>query len=82
MIGAVRLSGGAAIGSIVRVADRNGRISEYELVSRPDATAPEPVPLASSVGQALSGALPGDDIQITLGNGRRRRVRVLDVESQ
>jgi transcription elongation GreA/GreB family factor len=68
----------AGVGSVVRVADRAGRISEYELVER-SAAAAERVTLDSPVGQALVGARPGELIPITFGNGRRRRVRVLDV---
>ena len=70
---------GAGAGSVVRVEDRAGRISEYELVERSETAARERVTLGSPVGQALLGARPGDHIPITFGNGRRRRVRVLDV---
>jgi len=70
---------GAGAGSVVRVEDRAGRISEYELVERTETAARERVTLGSPVGQALLGARPGDHIPITFGNGRRRRVRVLDV---
>ena len=76
---ASRTNGGAGAGSTVRVQDRAGRISEYELVERSERAARERVTLGSPVGQALLGARPGDQIPITFGNGRRRRVRVLDV---
>ena len=70
---------GARAGSVVRVADRAGRISEYELIERSETAARERVTVSSPVGQALLGARPGELIPITFGNGRRRRVRVLDV---
>jgi transcription elongation GreA/GreB family factor len=70
---------GAGVGSVVRVADRVGRISEYELVEHPDAAARHQVTTASPIGRSLLGARPGDHVQLTFGNGRRRRVRVLDV---
>jgi transcription elongation GreA/GreB family factor len=75
------VNGGAGVGSIIRVADRFGRTLDYELVASPEETgAPEKVALGSRVGQALLGARPGDRVGITLGNGRRRRVRVLTVQ--
>jgi len=74
---------GAGPGAIVRVSDRAGRVMEYELVAGHDATVPrERVPIGSPVGEALLGALPGDVISLTLPNGRRRRVRIVSVESE
>jgi hypothetical protein len=74
------VAGGAGPGSIVKVADRAGRISEYELILREGADHDRlKVTLTSSVGKALLGARPGDYVQITLSNGRRRRVRVIDI---
>jgi len=78
----LRVTAGAGLGSVVRVADRAGRTSEFQLVGRP---APddvrERVTLASPTGEALLGARPGDYVRITLPNGRQRRVRVTDVTS-
>ena len=71
---------GAGLGSIVRVADRGGRTSEYELIGRPDpAAARQKVNLASPNGTALLGARPGDYVHVTLANGRQRRVRIVSV---
>jgi transcription elongation GreA/GreB family factor len=71
---------GAGLGSIVRVADRAGRTSEYELVGRPDpAAARQKGILASQNGEALLGARPGDYVQVTLANGRQRRVRIVSI---
>ncbi len=76
----VTVNGAAGPGSIVKVADRLGRNSVYELIARPDpADAREKVTLGSPVGRALLGARPGDYVNVTLANGRRRRVRVIDV---
>jgi transcription elongation GreA/GreB family factor len=75
--------GGAGPGSIVRVSDRAGRTSEYELLGRPDPDAArQRVPIASPVGRALLGARPGDYVHVTSPNGRRRRVRVTEVQSR
>jgi transcription elongation GreA/GreB family factor len=68
----------AGVGAIVRVADRTGRVTEYELLPRPDTR--QRIAVGSPVGRALLGARPGDLIPITLPNGRRRRVRVLGVQ--
>jgi len=77
---AVTATGRAGLGSIVKVADRRGRSSEYELIGPVgQEAARQQVTLASPVGQALLGARPGDYVHITLHNGRRRRVRVTDV---
>ncbi len=76
----VTVNGAAGPGSIVKVADRLGRNSVYELIARPDpADAREKVTLGSPVGRALLGARQGDYVNVTLANGRRRRVRVIDV---
>ena len=76
----VAVNGGAGIGSIVKVQDRGGRSTEYELVGR---SLPEPrrreVMLGSPTGKALLGARPGDVVRVTLPNGRSRRVRVINV---
>ena len=75
------IDGGAGVGSTVYVEDRAGRESAYELVAQSDAAdARERVSLGSPVGRALLGARPGDRIRITLGNGRRRNVRVVNVQ--
>jgi hypothetical protein len=75
-------NGRAGLGSIVKVADRAGRTSEYELIGRPGPQdARRRVPLDSSTGRALLGARPGDYVRVTLPNGRQRRVRVIDVSS-
>jgi len=79
--GAITIKGGAGVGSVVRVSDRDGRTSEYELVAQPESGCRrEKVALGSPVGRALLGARPGDYVRITPGNGRQRRVRVLAVE--
>jgi transcription elongation factor GreA len=78
---ALTVNGGAGVGSVVRVADRLGRTTDYELIARSDpATERQKVTLGSPTGRALLGSRPGDVVRIPLKNGRRRRVRVLDVE--
>jgi transcription elongation GreA/GreB family factor len=77
----VAINGGAGVGSIVEVADRAGRTTEYELVGRRDgAPERERVSLASATGKALLGARPGDRVRVTSANGRQRRVRVVNVK--
>jgi transcription elongation GreA/GreB family factor len=72
---------GARVGSVIRVRDRAGRTSEYELIGQPDpADAREKVVLGSRLGQALAGARRGDFVNLVRANGRRRRVRVIDVQ--
>ena len=71
---------GAGLGSVVRVADRAGRTTEYELTERSDpAPARQQVILSSPNGTALLGARPGDYARVTLANGRQRRVRIVSV---
>ena len=73
--------GTAGLGTVVRVIDDGGRTSEYELVGRrtPDSQR-HAVSLSSPVGKALVGARRGDVVQAELPSGRRRALRVLDVE--
>lgn len=77
------LAGGARPGSVVRVADQAGRISDFELA---DASAPEvphqTVEATSPVGRELLGATHGDWLCLTVSNGRRKRVQVIDVISR
>jgi transcription elongation GreA/GreB family factor len=76
----VAVNGGAGIGSIVKVHDRGGRTTEYELVGRslPESQRQQAM-LGSPTGKALLGARPGDVVRVTLPNGRSRRVRVISV---
>ena len=77
----VRLMGTAARpGSVVRVVDQAGRTVDYELTgSAPPEDQPLPVSVNSPVGRALVGAAPGDWVSLTVANGRRKRVQVVDV---
>ena len=76
----VVVNGGAGLGSIIKVADRAGRTTEYELVGRTEGEpVREQVDLASATGKALLGARPGDRVRVTHANGRQRRVRVVNV---
>jgi transcription elongation GreA/GreB family factor len=75
----VTVNGAAGPGSIVKVTDRFGRDSVFELLAQPDPEPRQRVTLSSPVGRALLGARPGDCVHVTLSNGRRRRFRVIDV---
>jgi len=70
---------GAGLGAIVEVVDRAGRALRYELVGGDPAARPVAVTPASPTGRALWGARPGDAVDVTLPNGRERRVRVTAV---
>jgi transcription elongation factor GreA len=73
--------GTAGLGTVVRVVDDADRTTEYELVGRrrPDSHR-HAVSLASPVGEALVGARRGDVVEAVLPTGRRRTLRVLDVQ--
>lgn len=72
--------GGAGLGSTVRVADDQGRTTDYDLIGRRSQDSERyEVTLASPVGKALWGARPGDVVHVRLPNGRDRPLRVLDV---
>jgi transcription elongation factor GreA len=73
---------GTGLGSTVRVADEEGRTTDYALVGRRShGSERHEVTLASPVGQALRGARPGDVVKVALPNGRNRTLRVLDVRN-
>lgn len=72
---------GAGLGSTVEVVDRYGRTTIYQLVARAPDPVPQRVTIESAEGAALLGARPGDALTIRTANGRRRRVRVLDVDA-
>jgi transcription elongation GreA/GreB family factor len=70
----------ASLGSVVTVADRAGRVTEYELIARPAREdSQQRVTIGSKTGRALLGARPGEYVHVTLANGRQRRVRVISV---
>jgi transcription elongation factor GreA len=72
--------GGAGLGSTVRVADEEGRTTEYDLIGRhSQGSERHEVTLASPVGKALWGTRPGDVVQVQLPNGRSRTLRVVAV---
>jgi hypothetical protein len=74
------VEGSAGPGSVVTVSDRAGRTWEYQLVQPHDPRIKrQQAALDMPIAKALLGAKPGDSVQLTLGNGRRRRVRVLEV---
>jgi transcription elongation factor GreA len=75
------VDGTAGLGTVVRVVDEADRMSEYELVARRTSESHRrAVSLASPVGKALVGARGGDVVEAVLPGGRRRTLRVLDVE--
>lgn len=78
--GAVAVPGAASLGSVVRVRDDRGNETQYELVGRRvgGATRTQVTP-ASPVGDALLGSHVGDDVRVTLPNGRDRVLTVLAV---
>jgi transcription elongation factor GreA len=72
--------GAAGLGAIVRVKDSSGREAQYELVGvrNDDATRPQVTP-GSPMGQALFGASAGDNVRVSLPDGRERELTVLAV---
>lgn len=76
------VDGGAGLGSTLRVAQPDGRMTEYVLVGRRHAgSGPREVSSASPVGMALLGTRAGDVVHVVLPNGRRRSFRVIAVET-
>lgn len=74
------VGGGARPGSVVRVADQAGRISDFELTDGPaHVIERHKVGATSPIGRELLGAAQGDWLSITVSNGRRKRVQVIDV---
>jgi transcription elongation factor GreA len=77
---ATAADGAAGLGTLVRVADDAGRVSEYALVGRRGAELRrQEVTPTSPVGQALMGARAGDVVRVELPSGRTRVLRVLAV---
>ena len=77
------IAGGARPGSVVRVADQAGRISDFELTDGSPRDVPQQtVEATSPIGRQLLGATHGDSVCLTVSNGRRKRVQVIDVMSR
>ena len=80
--GRAEFDGRAGLGSTLRVARPDGRMTEYVLVGRRHAgSGPHEVSSASPVGMALLGTGPGDVVHVVLPSGRRRSFRVMSVET-
>jgi transcription elongation factor GreA len=74
--------GAAGLGSIVRVEDQTGAQAEYEIVGRRSEASDRPqITPASPMGEALLGAAPGDEVRVSLPNGKDRRFTVIAVET-
>jgi transcription elongation factor GreA len=72
--------GAAVIGSSVLIEDLDsGAVSQYRLVSAHQPLRPDTVSAASPMGEALLGTTSGTVVAVDLPNGRRRRVRLVDV---
>jgi transcription elongation factor GreA len=70
----------AGLGSVVLVRDDRGGTRDYTLVGRLTSDAGRPqVSLGSPVGKALAGARAGEVVHVTLPNGHRRALHVVDV---
>jgi transcription elongation factor GreA len=75
--------GVVAIGSSVLIEDlASGALSRYRLASAHHSLGPDTISVASPIGQALIGSVPGTTVSVELPNGRSRSVRLVDVESE
>jgi transcription elongation factor GreA len=74
--------GRVRLGCRVVAADENGRIVEFNLIGRRiTSSGPRDVSLASPVGKALLGARAADVREISLPDGRKRTLTILEIES-
>lgn len=75
--------GVVAIGSSVLIEDlASGALSRYRLASAHHSLGPDTISVASPIGQALIGSVPGTTVTVELPSGRSRSVRLVDVESE
>jgi transcription elongation GreA/GreB family factor len=71
------------IGFSVLIEDlASGALSQYRLASAHQSLGRDPISVASPIGQALIGSVPGTTVTVELANGRSRSVRLVDVESE
>ena len=76
------VQGVAAIGSTVWVEDlASGTTASYLLTSAHQPIGPDVISVASPIGRALMGAVPGTVATVDLPNGRTRSVRLVDVDT-
>jgi transcription elongation factor GreA len=74
-------SGAVAIGTTVRVEDlASGVVQEHRLIGDYEGPGADGVSASSPVGRALATRSPGDEVEVTLPNGRSRSLRILAVE--
>jgi transcription elongation factor GreA len=70
------------LGSVVQVREReSGRRRKLRLIGAHELLTAGVASVGSPVGQALMGKRPGDEVEITLPNGRRRRLEIVAVEA-
>jgi transcription elongation factor GreA len=67
-----------AIGVAVRVEDlASGAVEEYLLIGDFDPPSPSAASAGSPVGRALIGRAIGDEVEVELPGGRKRRLRIV-----
>jgi transcription elongation factor GreA len=71
-------SAAVAIGVAVKVKDLDsGAVDEYVLIGDFDPPAPSAASAGSPVGRALLGRVAGDEVEVELPAGRRRRLQIV-----
>jgi transcription elongation GreA/GreB family factor len=67
-----------AIGVAVKVKDiSSGAIDEYLLIGDFEPSSPSAASAGSPIGRALIGRAVGDDVEVDLPTGRKRRLRIV-----
>ncbi len=69
-----------SVGSIVNVKDEKGASLKFTIVGSAEAKPPERLSNESPVGKALIGHKRGDEVQVALPNGKKRKLKITKID--
>lgn len=68
------------VGSIVNVKDDKGASLKFTIVGSAEAKPPEKLSNESPVGKALIGHKRGDEVSVSLPNGKKRKLKITKID--
>ena len=69
-----------AVGTTVKVSFEDGKDGQYMIVGSSEAKPPERLSNESPVGKALMGRRQGDEVEVSLPNGSKRRLTITKID--
>jgi len=68
------------VGSVVNVKDEKGGSLKFTIVGSAEAQPPDKLSNESPVGKALMGRKRGEEVSVTLPNGKKRKFKITKID--